>query len=189
MVAMETETGPRTTDELEAGLDEIRAAPADAGTLEMIVARPAVGERNVVEQGELTLDAGLLGDTWLARGSKHTDDGSSEVNRQVTIMNVRATELVAGPRDRWPLAGDQLYVDFDISAGNLPPGARVRIGAAVVEVSTEPHLGCAKFADRFGMDAVRFVNSPAGKELRLRGINARVVEPGPIRIGDPVTKI
>jgi MOSC domain-containing protein YiiM len=181
----------RTTDELEAGLDAVRGAPTDAGTLEAIVRRPAVGEREVLVVATLTTDDGLAGDSWRARGSRHTPDGSPEPNRQLTIMSARAIALVAGDdRARWPLAGDQLYVDLDISEDNLPPGTRVRRGTtAVVEISEEPHTGCAKFRDRFGADAARFVNSPEGRRLRLRGLNARVVTPGDVAAGDAVTVV
>jgi hypothetical protein len=175
----------RSTSELEAGLDTVRAAPADAGTVELIVRRPAIGERDVVATGTLTEADGLAGDTWRARGSRHTPDGSAERNRQLTIVNARAIALVAGDdRGRWPLAGDQLYVDLDISEDNLPPGTLVRLGpTVVVEISEEPHTGCAKFRDRFGAAAGRFVNSPEGRRLRLRGLNARVVTPGDVSIG------
>jgi MOSC domain-containing protein YiiM len=179
----------RTTDELEAGLDVVRDAPRDGGTLDLIVRRPAVGEREVLERAELSADVGVVGDTWRERGSRHTDDGSAEVERQLTLMSSRAIALFASDPARWPLAGDQLYVDLDLSADNLPIGTRLQVGDAVVEVTAKPHTGCAKFADRFGIDAARFVNSPAGKELRLRGINAAVVEPGTVRAGDAITKV
>jgi MOSC domain-containing protein YiiM len=179
----------RTVEELEAGLEEIRRAPADDGVLELIVRRPASEEREVLEVGELSKTEGLVGDNWRARGSRHTDDGSAEVARQLTIMNARATALFAGERARWPEAGDQLYVDFDISEANLPPGTRVQIGSAVVEVSVEPHTGCAKFRQRFGPAASKLVNQPAGRALNLRGINVRIVEPGSIRAGDAVRRL
>lgn len=164
----------------------IEASPRDVGSLEMIVRRPTVGDRQVLDVGELTSEDGLVGDGWRQRGSRHTPDGSAEVNRQLTLMNARA---VAGDRERWPLAGDQLYVDFDLSDDNLPPGTRLRIGTAIVEVSAEPHTGCAKFRERYGPEAVRLVNSPDGRRLRARGINARVVTPGTVRVGDDVAKL
>jgi MOSC domain-containing protein YiiM len=108
---------------------------------------------------------------------------------QINIMSARVIALVAMDRERWPLAGDQLFVDLDLSAHNLPPGTRLGIGEAVLEVTPLPHTGCAKFMARFGIDAVKFVNSPEGKELRLRGLNARVVQSGSIRAGDPVRKL
>jgi MOSC domain-containing protein YiiM len=179
----------RSAEELAVGLEEIRRAPADDGVLELIVRRPDTEEREVLVAAELSLAEGLVGDNWRARGSRHTDDGSAEPARQLTIMNARAIALFAGDRARWPEAGDQLYVDFDISEANLPPGTQVRIGDAVVEVSVEPHTGCAKFRQRFGPAASKLVNEPAGRELNLRGINARVVEPGTIRAGDAVRRL
>ena len=178
-----------TTAELNAGLDLVRLAPADNGVVELIVRRPDHEEREVIDAGHLTLEDGLVGDNWLPRGSRHTPDGSAELARQLTIMNARAIALFAQERDRWPLAGDQLYVDFDISEDNLPAGSRLRLGDAVVEVSVEPHTGCAKFLDRFGQDAARFVHTPEGRRLRLRGLNARIVEPGTVRTGDQVGKV
>ena len=132
---------------------------------------------------EATLDhvVGLVGDNWLARGSKSTPDGSAIIDSQITVMNVRAAELVADGIERMPLAGDQLYLDLDLSVDNLPAGSLIRVGHAVLEVSEKPHLGCAKFQDRFGEEAMRFVNSRVGRELRLRGANTRVVVPGVIR--------
>lgn len=136
------------------------------------------------------LDAitGLAGDNWLTRGGSSRPDGSADPQRQVTVMNVRVTELVAGGMDRMPLAGDQLYVDLDLSVGNLPAGSLLAVGQAVLEVSDAPHLGCAKFVERFGAEAMRFVNSRQGRHLRLRGMNTRVVQPGPVRPGDVVTR-
>jgi hypothetical protein len=175
--------------ELDAGLDEIRRAPKDDGVLALIVRRPAVDEREVLDEAKLDTTVGLVGDTWNVRGSRSTPDGSSHPDMQLNIMNVRSTALVAQARERWPLAGDQLYVDLDLSGENLPPGTRLRIGSATVEVSPIPHTGCAKFVSRFGLDAMKFVNSPVGRELNLRGICAKVVEPGVIRAGDRVKKI
>jgi MOSC domain-containing protein YiiM len=171
---------------LEAGLDDVLRAPTDRGRLEMIVCRPGVDERQVMPRGTLDLVDGLVGDNWRARGSRSTRDGTADPERQVTVMNARAIALVAGTPERWPLAGDQLYVDLDISVTNLPAGARLRIGQAVVEVSAAPHRGCAKFSERFGEEAVRFFNSPEGSALRLRGLNARIVVAGQIRFGDVV---
>ena len=185
-------TGMHRTEELirlEESLDHIRAAPADEGTVELISRRPAVDEREVLTEASLDVDEGLVGDTWLARGSSRTLDGSADVDAQLTVMNARLAAAVAGERERWPLAGDQLYVDFDISLANLPPGSRVQIGSAVIEFSEPPHTGCAKFSARFGNDALRFVNSPIGRELRLRGANCRVVVAGTVRQGDAVRKL
>ncbi|MCU0270234.1 MAG: hypothetical protein MUF83_16515 [Acidimicrobiales bacterium] len=176
-------------DELQAGLPEIRRSPRDEGRLELIALRPAVDQREVVEEGRLDVVHGLVGDTWAERGSRKTPDGRAEPDRQLTLMNSRAVHLLAGERSRWALAGDQLYVDLDLSDANLPTGTRLRIGSAVVEVTAAPHTGCAKFAARYGADARRFVNSDAGNELRLRGINARVVETGTVRVGDTIRRV
>jgi len=178
-----------TTAELEAGLDAIRQAPADAGVLRLIVRRPQEHEREVVSEAQLDTAQGLVGDNWLARGSRLSEDGSAHPDMQLTIMNARAIALVAVEKDRWALAGDQLYVDMDLSQANLPPGTRLAIGSAVVEITAEPHNGCKLFAQRYGKDAVRFVNSPVGKQLRLRGLNAKVVEGGAVRVGDAVKKL
>ena len=169
--------------ESEAALDHVRAAPADVGSLELIACRPGVGEREVMEEAELDVDAGLVHDSWSRRGKRPNPEA------QVTLMSARAAALIAGDRDRWALAGDQLYVEFDLSGANLPPGTRLAVGSAVVEVSDLPHLGCSKFAERYGEEAREFVNSPEGVALNLRGINARVVQGGTVRRGDPIRKL
>ena len=178
-----------TADELDAGLDDIRRSPADGGTLRLIVRRPDAGVREEVPEAELDPAVGLVGDNWKARGSRHTEDGSAEVERQLTLMNARAAALVAVDPDRRALAGDQLYVDLDIGGGNLPAGSHLQVGDAVVEVSPLPHTGCAKFIERFGQAAGRWVNTGPGRELNLRGINAVVVRAGTVRVGDPVSKL
>ncbi len=177
-----------TKDELEAGLDQIRAAPANEGVLELIVRRPAVDAREVVEIGELDPAHGLVGDTWSIRGSRRTTNGTSHADTQLNIMGSRAAALVAQSRDRWALAGDQLYIDLDLSGSNLPAGTRLSLGSAVIEITDQPHTGCAKFVSRFGPEAMKLVNSPIGRELNLRGVNARVVQPGTIRVGDVARK-
>lgn len=178
-----------TMTELEAGLDRIRQSPSNDGVLEMIVRRPQSEAREVVEAAHLDLVEGLVGDNWRARGSSHTPDKSAHPEMQLNVMNARAAALVAQRKDRWALAGDQLYVDLDLSEPNLPPGTRLAIGSAVIEVTAQPHTGCRKFVSRFGLDAMKFVNSPIGKHLHLRGINAKIVHPGVIRVGDRITKV
>jgi len=178
-----------TTSELEAGLAEIRQSPRDEGVLEMIVRRPQIDEREVLSEGALELDCGLAGDSWKRRPSSRTPDGSAHPEMQLNIMNSRVIALVAGDKERWQLAGDQLFIDLDLSAENLPAGTRIEIGSAVIEVTPPPHLGCHKFVARFGLEAMKFVNSPVGRELHLRGINAKVIEPGRIRVGDVARKV
>lgn len=180
-------TAYATPTELEAGLDHVRAAPRGAGVVELIVRRPVEGERDVVEVAELDLEEGLVGDSWKARG--RSGGRPANTNAQLTVMNARATALFAGERERWPLAGDQLYVDLDLSGEHLPPGTQLEVGTAVIEVTAEPHTGCKKFSARFGLEALRFANSPDGRALNLRGINTRVVCPGTVRAGDAIRKL
>ena len=172
---------------LESGLGKIRESPADRGRVILVVRRPAAGVRELADEAMLDTVTGLAGDNWLTRGSSRTG-GPADPERQVTVMNARAAELVAGGTDRMPLAGDQIYVDLDLSVGNLPAGSLLAVGQAVLQVSDAPHLGCAKFAGRFGAEAMRFVNSRLGRQLRLRGMNAQVVLPGLVRPGDVVTR-
>jgi MOSC domain-containing protein YiiM len=166
---------------LEEGLEEIRRSPRESGTVELIVRRPVEEEREVLDEAALDPVQGVVGDRWHAGGT-----GKRE--RQLTLMNARAATLIAQTRERWPLAGDQLYVDLDLSGAHLPPGTRLEVGSAVVEVTPEPHTGCGKFSRRFGVDALKFVNSQSGRELNARGINARIVTAGTVRTGDVIRK-
>jgi hypothetical protein len=184
-----TEAKHLTTAELEAGLDAIRQSPKDEGVIAMIVRRPQVDAREVLEEGELDLVEGLVGDSWKVRASTRTPDGSPHPDMQLNVMNARVIALVAGGKGRWPLAGDQLFIDMDVSQENLPPGTRLALGSAVIEVTDQPHTGCKKFATRFGPDALKIVNSPVGRQLQLRGVNAKVAQPGVIRVGDLVKKL
>ncbi len=176
----------RTTEELEAGLNEVLRSPKDNGVLEMIVTRPGIEERKALNEGELNLAEGLRGDNWQVRNGA---DDLPHPDTQLTIMNTRAIALIARTKDRWPLAGDQLYIDLDLTPENLPVGQQLSIGSALIEITEIPHLGCGKFAERFGRAAARFINSPTSKKHRLRGIYAKVVQPGMIRVGDAVTKV
>lgn len=178
-----------SASELEQGLEYIRQSPATNGTVEMIVCRPQVGERRVLESAQLDLERGLVGDNWLQRGNRKTADGSANPDMQLNLMNARAIALIAGSQERWPLAGDQFFIDLDLSEENLPPGSRLRIGSALIEITAEPHLGCKKFSERFGRDATLFVNSDIGRSLHLRGLNAKVVEAGEVRSRDSVVKL
>jgi MOSC domain-containing protein YiiM len=182
-----TSVAHRTPEELEAGLGRILAAPKVVGALELVVRRPAVDGREVVDRAELDLEHGLVGDDWERLGRSGGRPASTEA--QITVTSARAIDLVAGTRDRWAQAGDQLYVDFDVSQENLPAGTRLAVGTAVLEVSEAPHTGCKKFAARFGLEAIRFFSTDEGLALNLRGINTRIVEPGAVRAGDAVRKL
>lgn len=176
-------------NELEAGLEHIRQSPKDEGRVMLIVRRPADDEREAVTECRIDAGDGLVGDNWKTRGSKKTPDGSANVLAQITVMNSRVIELIAQSEGRWSLAGDQLYIDMDLSDENLPPGTRLEMGTAALEITPVPHTGCGKFAARYGADAVKFVNSEEGKRLRLRGVNARVIQGGIVRVGDVVRKM
>jgi len=179
-----------TLAELEAALSAESPSPEDNGTVEMIVRRPADDEREVLEEGHFDPADGLVGDNWRTRGSRRMPDGRAHPDRQITLMNARVAEIVARGRSRWPLAGDQLFVDLDLSPENLPPGTRLAIGeSAVLEVTAEAHTGCHKFSDRFGPDALVFVNSPDGRARQRRGIYAKVTRPGLVRNGEKIRKL
>ncbi|MBT3343068.1 MAG: MOSC domain-containing protein [Gemmatimonadetes bacterium] len=178
-----------TTEELMAGLPEICQSPADNGELLMISRRPAIGERDLLDEGQLDLKEGLVGDNWINRGQSSNPPRDPNPEAQLTLMNSRAADLICLNKDRWPLAGDQLYVDLDIGPDNAPAGTRLQIGETIIEVTAEPHTGCKKFVERFGMDAMTFVNSPEGKQKCTRGINTKVIQAGTIRVGDRITKV
>ncbi|MDE0454257.1 MAG: MOSC domain-containing protein [Gammaproteobacteria bacterium] len=176
-------------DELEAGLPEILASPKDDGVVSMIVRRPDTNQREVLDSGELDVAEGLVGDNWRSRGSRMTADGSAHPDMQLNIMNARVISLVARSRERWALAGDQFFVDLDLSRENLPAGTRLAMGSAIIEVTAIPHTGCKKFTARFGLEAMKFVNSRRGKAHCLRGINAKVVQSGRVGVGDAIRKL
>lgn len=179
----------RSTSELDTFLDDVRAAPADAGEVQLIVTRPGAGEREAHDTSELDALIGLVGDNWFTRGSSKTPDGLADPDAQLTIMSTRAASAVAGGRAHWALAGDQIYADLDLSHANLPAGTRLQVGTAVVEVTPKLHPGCAKFTRRFGPDAFAWVNTDGGRDLRLRGMYVRVLEPGQVTLGDLITKL
>lgn len=177
-----------TTDELMTGLDHVLAAPCDVGTVELIVARPDVDQRAVLDTAEVVIGKGLVGDNYIERGNSKTPDGAAHPEAQLNLMSARAIDLVAaGDKVRWPLAGDQLFVDLLLSDDNTPVGTRLAIGSAILEIPAKPHTGCAKFAERFGIDAARWVNHRS--DIKLRGVNAIVVQSGTFRTGDTITKI
>jgi hypothetical protein len=176
-------------EELEQGLEHILASPKDGGALDLIVRRPDVDQRESLAAGHLDTEQGLVGDNWQSRGSHHMPDGTADPAMQLNIMNSRVVTLVADDPERRELAGDQLYLDLDLSYDNLPPGIQLSIGDAIIEVTEPPHTGCKKFASRFGRDAMVFVNSGPGKRLNLRGINAKVVQSGNIKLGDVALKL
>src|ERR1700754_672721 len=178
-----------TKTELEAGLDHIRLSPKDEGLLELIVCRPEVERRQELQNAELDVERGLVGDNWTERPSSRTQDGSPHPDMQINIMNSRVVALVAQEKDRWQLAGDQLFIDMDLSKENLPAGARIALGSAILEVTAPPHTGCHKFVARFGLEAMQFVNSDLGKQLCLRGINAKVVQSGAVSVGQRAKKL
>ncbi len=184
-----TETKFLSMQELETGLEEIRESPKTAGMLAMIVRRPDIDQRETLEDAELDQEQGLVGDSWKSRSSSRTSDGSAHPDMQLTLINARLLDLIAQEIGRWPLAGDQLVIDLDLSMENLPPGTRLSIGTAVIEITAQAHTGCAKFSARFGVDAHRWVNSATGKQLRLRGLNAKIIQSGTIQVGDLVRKL
>ena len=170
-----------TQQELEAGLSHVLESPQDGGSLEAIFVRPAVDTRESPETATLSPAGGVHGDKWASSGA--------DPRAQVTLMNARILNLVAGSRDRWALGGDQLIVDLDLSQENLPAGQRLAIDDAVLEVSDLPHTGCRKFSQRYGTTAARYINAPARANLNLRGVNAIVVKAGTVRRGSEVRKV
>jgi hypothetical protein len=188
--ASEAVTGrmPDRGRDFVADLDLVRASPGEAGIVEAIVSRPGRDLRVVVDSAVLDEAEGLVGDNWRARGSSSTPDGAASPESQLMLMSTRVLAAIEPDRDRWPLAGDQLLVDFDLSIDSIPPGTRIVVGEAELEISVKPHTGCAKFSARFGSDALRWINSPEGRDARLRGVGARVVRGGTVRVGDAVRR-
>lgn len=175
--------------ELNEGITNIALSPKNVGRVDMIVCRPATGKRQVLELAQLDVNLGLVGDNWLKKGFKKSINGAAHPDMQLNIMNSRCIQLLAKSKERWALAGDQFYVDLDLSKNNLPPGTLLKIGTAKIEITSEPHLGCKKFMDRYGKDAVTFVNSDVGKLMNLRGVNARIRVAGVVKVGDSIEKM
>lgn len=186
---METQIQHLTTEQISEGLSYVLESPDDGGTLEAIVIRPAVDERVTLREADVSPDGGVHGDRWKHQCHLHLPDGRSHPDVQVTLMNARMIDLIAQDTSRWALAGDNMFVDLDLSDANLPVGSRLAIGSAILEISPVPHNGCKKFAQRFGKDAVRFVNTTQGKTNHLRGRYARIVQAGTVRVGDTITRI
>ncbi len=179
----------KTMEELRAGLPDILASPADGGEVKAVVIRPASGQRTEVPSCEVSLAGGMHGDHWAKGCWKTTADGRPHPDVQICMMNSRCIDLVAGERSNWAQAGDNLFVDMDFSPENLPPGQRLAVGSAVLEITDTPHKGCQAFIDRYGRDACVFVNVGDGAKYNLRGIYARVVDAGTISVGDRMRKL
>ena len=186
---MQAEIKHLSTLDLEAGLEKIIDSPKGQSVLDLIVSRPEEDAREVMELADLDVAVGLVGDTWQDRPSVRSGDGKAHPDMQITLMNSRVADLVAQTKERWPLSGDQLFADLDLSKSNVPPGTRISVGGAILEATDQPHTGCHKFAARFGVDALKLISSATGKELQLRGINLKVVQSGEIKPGDPVKKL
>lgn len=176
-------------DALTAGWTQLEPSPKEGGTVEMIIRRPGIDLREELQAAQFNTSEGLQGDNWLTRGSSSTADGSADPQAQITLMNSRVIQLITADKSRWAEAGDQLFVDFDLSMDNLPPGSQIQLGEVIMEISQKPHTGCAKFARRFGAPARKWVMTDAGKHARLRGVNARVIQGGTIRAHDKITKL
>lgn len=176
-------------NELEAGLEVIRQSPKDGGMLDLIVCCSQNGKLEEFDQAALDPVMGLVGDDRQQRRNHTALDDKTHPDRQLSIMNSRVIALIADHPERWKLCDDQLYFDMDLSVDNLPAGTQLSIGSAIIEVTSVSHRGGEKFAANFGVDAMHFVDSELGKQLNLRGINAKVVKPGTICVGDSATKL
>ena len=178
-----------STIDIETEVIDIKKSPRNEGIVELIVARPGVGQRQEIDNGELDLEQGLIGDNWIKRVSDRTKGRSAYLDRQLTLMNSKAIQAIAKEKNRWKLSGDQFFVGLDLSPENLPPGTQLSMGTAIIVVTSPPHLGCKKFAEKFGQEALKFVNSELGISLNLRGINARVIFPGSVSRGSIIKKV
>jgi len=178
-----------STDELNTRYGQMNKSPLDNGTVAMITCRPDLQTREILTEATLDPVKGLIGDNWYTRGSRHTEDGRAHPEMQLTLMNRNIIDLVASDEEYWYLAGDQFYVDFDLSHENLPAGTQLKIGEAIIEITAKPHTGCKKFTARFGVDALKFIMNPDNTHLRLRGVNARVIQGGVVHVGDTLHKV
>ncbi|GAB1307409.1 hypothetical protein KH5_00920 [Urechidicola sp. KH5] len=178
-----------STEQITNGLEHIKQSPKESGKIELIICRPEENKREVLKEAQLDVELGVVGDNWKTRGSSRTTDGFGHPDMQINMMNARIISLIAQSKERWKLAGDQFYVDFDLSEDNIPPGTQLALGSAILERTEIPHLGCKKFVERFGLDAMKFVNSKEGKALNLRGVNLKVVKSGTVKTGDLITKL
>ncbi len=175
--------------DIDRRMDWVLNAPRDKGRVKLIVVRPQTNQRTMLEQVLFSREAGVTGDNWQQHCWKKCDDGKADPSVQVAIMNARMIEVLAGHKNNWPLAGDQLFVDFDLGINNLSPGDQLQVGGAVLEITAEPHRGCGKFKKRFGETALQYVNSAQGDAHRLRGIYATIISNGDVSIGDTICKI
>jgi MOSC domain-containing protein YiiM len=184
-----TEVTHLTDEQIEAGLADVLASPGDGGRVEAIVIRPAVDERETLQQARLSPEGGVEGDRWATAGEPLLPDGRPDPRQQVSLMNARLLHLLAGDEARMALAGDNLVVDLDLSDDNLPPGQKLAVGGALIEMTDALHTGCNKFVARFGADATRYVNASQRKALHLRGRYARVLVAGQVQVGDTLRKV
>lgn len=175
--------------ELTAGLQGILSAPKQNGTLELIVIRPGRGERFTPAEIEVSAVEGLPGDHWSNGTGYAREDGAGDPDAQICIMMASCIRAIAGAKANWPPAGDNLFIDMDLTPKNMPPGTRFAIGSAEFIVSELPHNGCQDFIDRYGRDACVFLMTGEGKKNRLRGIYARVTRDGTVSVGDTVRKL
>lgn len=167
--------------ELRAAWQDLPAQSADQGRLALICQRRPDGGRDTPDEARLTRAEGLVGDGWSRRPPRDPE-------AQIAVINHALAQLLANGQ---PVthSGDNLYVDLDLAAAHWPTGCRLQVGEAVVMVSPKPHNGCAKFHDRFGADALRFVQDSATRSRNLRGIYWQVVEDGRIWQGAPIRRL
>ncbi len=180
----------RSLQALKAGLDAmLAAAPKDNGTLDLIVMRPDHDLRVLPQSFEVRGDDGLPGDHWKRGTGYALEDGTGDPDAQICMMMSGCIRAIAGDKANWPPAGDNFFIDMDLTPANMPPGTRFAIGSAEFVVTGIPHNGCQSFIDRYGRDACLFVNTGEGKAHRLRGIYARVTRDGTVSVGDTVRKL